>query len=183
MSLQDWDAIVGIFGFLLLVGTTLAGLVGWFRRRRGTLPVSAEFGVAGLGSVGPDGVRLVTVWVQNTEGRAYLHDVRCDEYECGPELLEKSPQIARIDEIESLPRELRSLSKRELQRKEGVFKPQYLSAGQMEIFYVSCPPEVAGFTLVATMSIGRRGPKRPVTSGYLNALDVDDLWKSSRFPS
>ena len=182
MSLQDWDAIAGILGFLLLVGTTLAGLVGWFRRRRGTLPVSAEFGVAGLGSVGPDGVRWVTVWVQNAEGRAYLHDVRCDEYAFGPELLEKSPQIARIDEIESLPRELRSLSKRELQRKEGVFKPQYLSAGQMEMFYVSCPPEVAALTLVATMSIGRRGPKRRITSEWLNVLDADGLKLGTTIP-
>ena len=108
--------------------------------------------------------------------------MRCDEYAFGPELLEKSPQIARIDEIESLPRELRSLSKRELQRKEGVFKPQYLSAGQMEMFYVSCPPEVAALTLVGTMSIGRRGPKRRITSEWLNVLDADGLKLGTTIP-
>lgn len=183
MNLQDWDAIAGILGFLLLVCTTVAGLVGWFIRRRAALPVSAEFGVAGADPVRPDGVRWVTVWLQNTGSRAYLHDVCCEDYVFGVEFPETIPQVARIDEIESLPRKLRSLSKRRLRHEEGVFKPQYLSAGQVELFYVSCPSEVAGFTLVATMSIGRRGPKQCVTSGYLNALDVDDLWKLSRFPS
>lgn len=182
LGLQDWNAIAGILGFLLLVGTTLAGGVGWFIRRRRTLPVSAEFGVAGGGHVDSDGVRRVTVWLQNTGSRAYLHDVCCEDYMFGVEFPETIPQVARIDDIESLPRKLRSLSKRRLRHEEGVFKPQYLSAGQMELFYVSCPSEVAGFTLVATMSIGRRGPKQCVTSGYLNALDVDDLLKSSRFP-
>jgi len=161
------------------------GWVGGFIGRRDTLPVSAEFGVAGGGPVGSDGVRWVTVWVQNTEGRAYLHDVRCGEHAFGVVFPEKSPEVARIGEIDSLPRELRSLSKRKLRHEEGVFKPQYLSAGQMELFYVSCPPEVAGLTLVATMSIGRRGRKRRITSEWLYVPNPDGLvaFESVHFPA
>lgn len=183
MTLQDWANIAGIVGLPFVVGSALVGSVVWFIGRRDTLPVSAEFGVAGGGPVGSDGVRWVAVWVQNTEGRAYLHDVRCDEYAFGVSFPVKSPEVARVDEIESLPRELRSFSKRKLQHEEGVFKPQYLSAGQMELFYVSCPPEVAGLTLVATMSIGRRGRKRRVTSGWLDVPNVDDLRGFGGLPS
>lgn len=166
--LQDGAAIATIVGLPFVVGTALAGGIGWCIKRRATLPVSAEYGVAGGNPVDSDGVRRVMVWVQNTEGKAYLHDVRCDEYAFGLSFPEKSPEVARIGEIETLPRELRSLSNRKLRHEKGVFKPQFLSAGQIELFSVSCPPEVAALTLVATMSIGRWGRRRRVTSGWLD---------------
>ena len=181
--LQDWAAIATIIGLPFVVGTALAGGVGWFIRRRATLPVSAEFGVAGGDPVDSDGVRWITVWVQNTEGKAYLHDVRCDEYAFGVLFPAKSPEVARIGEIETLPRELRSLSEQELQRKEGVFKPQYLSAVQVELFHVACPPEVTALTLVATMSIGRWGRKRRVTSEWLDVPNPEGPGGVSRFTS
>ena len=170
--LQDWAAIATIIGLPFVVGTALAGGVGWFIRRRGTLPVSAEFGFTGDSLVDADGVRWEKVWLQNTGSRAYVHDVYCVEYVFGVIWPEQGPQVAKIDEIHSLPRKLRSLSKRKLRHEEGVFKPQYLSAGKKVQFYVSCRPEVAGLTLGATMSVGRRGRKRCITG---SCLDVPKL--------
>ncbi|WP_311471015.1 hypothetical protein [uncultured Actinomyces sp.] len=175
MSLQDWDAIAGILGFLLLVGTTLAGLVGWFRRRRDALPEPPKFGVAGDYTVDPDGVRWVTAWVQNMGARAYLHDVCCEEGISFDSPPEKCPEVARDGELESLPRKLRSLSKRELRHKEVVFKPLYLSAGKKVRFYVFCPPDIDQMKLVATMSIGRRGYRRCTFSAWFDVPNADGL--------
>ena len=168
LSLQDLDAIAGILGFLILLGTTLAGGVGWFVKRRATLPVSAEFGFTGDSIVDADGVRWEMAWLQNTGSRAYVHDVSPGEvaYDFVPEK-KKRPKVASVDEIGSLPRELRSLSEQELRHKEGVFRPQYLRGKKRILFYVSCPPEIVEFTLVATMGIGRWGRKQSIPSEWL----------------
>ena len=167
LSLQDWAAISGILGFLILLSTTISGIVLWFVKRRATLPVSAEFGFTGDSIVDADGVRWEMAWLQNTGSRAYVHDVSRGQvaYDF---VLEKKPKVASVDEIGSLPRELRSLSEQELRHKEGVFRPQYLRGKKRILFYVSCPPGVVEFTLVATMGIGRWGRKQSITSEWLN---------------
>lgn len=176
LSLQDLDAIAGILGFLILLGTTLAGGVGWFVKRRRTLPVSAEFGFTGDSIVDADGVRWEMAWLQNTGSRAYVHDVSSGEvaYDFEPEKRpKKKPKVASVDEIGSLPQELRSLSEQELRHKEGVFRPQYLRGKKRILFYVSCPPGIVEFTLVATMGIGRWGRKQSITSEWLNVSNPE----------
>mgnify|MGYP000849247825 FL=1 len=180
--LQDWAAIATIIGLPFVVGPVAVGVIVWFVRRRATLPVSAEFGFTGDSLVDADGVRWEMAWLQNTGSRAYVHDVYWAENAFGVVWPEKSPQVAKIDEIHSLPRKLRSLSKRELLHEEGVFKPQYLSAGKKVRFYVFCPPEVAELTLGATMSIGRRGDQRSVCSKSFDVLHADGLELGTTFP-
>ena len=191
MSLQDWDAIAGILGFLLVVGTTLAGLVRWFIRRIDALPVSAECGFTGDSLVDADGVRWEMMWLRNTGSRAYVHDVSWGEvaYDF---VLEEKPKVASIGEIGSLPRELRSLSEQELRHKEGVFRPQYLRRKKTILFYVSCPPGVGEFKLVATMGIGRWGRKQSITSEWLDVPNPEGpagvepvlfLWRGPGEPS
>ncbi len=167
LSLQDWAAIFGIILGIVGVGTTLVGIVRWFIRRINALPVSAEFGFTGDSIVDADGVRWEMMWLRNTGVWAYVHDVSSGEvaYDFVPE---KRPKVASVDEIGSLPQELRSLSEQELRHKEGVFRPQYLRGKKKILFYVSCPPEVAELTLVATMGIGRWGRKRFITSEWLD---------------
>ena len=180
--LQDWAAIATIVGFPFVVGPVAVGVIVWFVRRRATLPVSAEFGFTGDSLVDADGVRWEMAWLQNTGSRAYVHDVYWVESVFGVVWPEKSPQVAKIDEIHSLPRKLRSLSKRELLHEEGVFKPQYLSAGKKVRFYVFCPSEVAELTIGATMSIGRRGDQRSVCSKSFDVLHADGLELGTTFP-
>lgn len=164
--LQDWAAIATIIGLPFVVGTALAGGIGWFIRRRGTLPVSAEFGFTGDSLVDADGVRWEMMWLRNTGVWAYVHDVSWGEVSHNF-VLEKEPKVASIGEIGSLPRELRSLSEQELRHKEGVFRPQYLRRKKTILFYVFCPSDAVAFTLVATMGIGRWGRKRFISSEWL----------------
>ena len=161
----------------------LAKLPGWFRRRRDALPVIAAFGFTGDSLVDADGVRWDMVWLENTGSRAYLHDVYWTESVFGVVFPETSPQVAKVGELGSLPRELRSLSKRELQHKEGMFKPQHLSAGKRVQFYVSCPREVAMVKMGATMSIGRRGSPQYVDSEWLDVPNADGGEWEECFPS
>lgn len=182
LGLQDWDAIFGIILGIAGVGALVRAFFRWNRRRIDALPVAAEFGFTGDSLVDADGVRWEMAWLQNTGSRAYVHDVYWVESAFGVVWPEKSPQVAKIDEIHSLPRKLRSLSKRELLHEEGVFKPQYLSAGKKVRFYVFCPPEVAELTLGATMSIGRRGDQRSVCSKSFDVLHADGLELGTIFP-
>lgn len=167
LSLQDWAAVFGIILGIAGVGALLGQSFRWVRRRIDAWPVSAEFGFTGDSIVDADGVRWEMAWLQNTGSRAYVHDVSSGEvaYDFYPE---KRPKVASVDEIGSLPQELRSLSEQELRHKEGVFRPQYLRGKKRILFYVSCPPGIVEFTLVATMGIGRWGRKQSVTSEWLN---------------
>lgn len=65
---------------------------------------------------------------------------------------------------ESLPLELRSMSKREVRRKSGVFTPGYLRAQSYSMFWLSCPPGVKKVKFTAAMSVNRRDPIRFVDS-------------------
>lgn len=138
LSLQDWAAILGIIVGIFATVSRLAKIPGWFRRRIDAPPVTAEFDFTGDGIVDADGDRWVMMWLQNTGARVYVHDVRWKEGEF-LDFPEKEPRVAKVGEIGSIPRELRSLSKRELQHKEGVFKPQYFSGKKRILFYVFSP--------------------------------------------
>lgn len=167
LGLQDWEAIFGIILGIAGVGALLRTFFRWIRRRIDALPVTAEFGFTGDSIVDADGGRWAMMWLRNTGVWAYVHDVSWNggEYVESPE---KEPKVASIGEIGSLPRELRSLSEQELRHKEGVFRPQYLRGKKRILFYVFCPSELVGFTLVATMGIGRWGCKRSITSEWLD---------------
>lgn len=160
MNLQDWDAIVGILGFLLLVCTTVAGLVGWFRRRRGAVPEEPFVDVTEEYWVDSDGVRWVKAWMQSASARAYVHDVCCEDCLPPPVPPDKFPKVAKAGELKSLPPEMRSLSKRKNRDEESVFKPQYLTPNEPVDFWVSCPVWIEGIELAITMSVGRFGYKQ-----------------------
>ena len=169
LSLQDWEAILQIILGIAGVWALLAAFFRRIRRRIDALPVTAEFGFTGDSIVDADGGRWAMMWLRNTGVWAYVHDVRWGEGTYDFFVPEKKPKVASIGEIGSLPRELRSLSEQELRHREGVFKPQYLRGKKRILFYVSCPPELVEFTLVATMGIGRWGRKRSIPS---EGLDV-----------
>jgi len=160
VTLQDWDAIAGILGFFLIGGTTLAGLVGWFRRRRDALPEEPFVDFTEECWVDSDGVRWVKGWVQSASARVYVHDVCCEQ--CLPSSVppEKFPKVAKAGELKSLPPEMRSLSKRKIRDKEFVFKPQYLTPNEPVEFWVSCPLWIEQVELVVTLSVGRFCYKR-----------------------
>lgn len=177
MTLQDWAAIVGIVAGIVALVSALVKFLGWFRRRRDALLVPPEFGFTGEYDVDSDGVRWVKAWVQNTGARAYVHDVYCEQcipFDIPPE---KRPEVARVGELESLPRELRSLSKRKLRHEEFVFRPQYLAPDEPVGFWISCPLRIEEVELVITMSIGRFGYKRRTFSEWLEVSNTDDPWE------
>lgn len=158
--LQDWAAIATIIGLPFVVGTALAGGVGWFRRRRGALPEEPFVDFTEEYRVDSDGVRWVKGWVQSASARVYVHDVRCEQ--CIPSLVppDKFPKVAKASELKSLPREMRSLSKRKIRDEEFVFKPQYLAPNEPVEFWVSCPLSIEEVELAVTLSVGRFCYKR-----------------------
>lgn len=160
MNLQDWDAIVGILGFLLLVCTTVAGLVGWFRRRRGAVPEEPFVDVTEEYLVDSDGVRWVKGRVHSASARVYVHDVCCEQCIPSPVPPDRFPKVAKAGELKSLPREMRSLSKRKIRDEEFVFKPQYLAPNEPVEFWVSCPLWIQKVKLAVTLSVGRFWHKR-----------------------
>lgn len=175
MTLQDWAAIVEIVVGVAAIVSALVGLLGWFRRRRDALPEPPVFGFTEERKVDLDGVRWVKAWVQSTGERAYVHDVCCEQYIPSPLPPEKHPKVARVGELQSLPRELRSFSKRKLRHEEFVFKPQYLAPDEPVGFWVSCPLWIEKVELAVTMSVGRLGYKRRTFSTWLDAPDADAL--------
>ena len=175
MSLQDWAAIAGIVGLFFVIVPALVKLPGWFRRRRDALPAPPVVGFTEEYKVDSDGVRWVKAWVQSTGERAYVHDVCCEQYIPSPLPPGKHPKVARVGELQSLPRELRSFSKQKLRHEEFVFKPQYLAPDEPMGFWVSCPLWIEKVELAVTMSVGRLGYKRRTFSTWLDAPDADAL--------
>ena len=168
MTLQDWAAIAGIFGAFVVVVPGIVKLPGWFRRQRDALPEPPVFIFTGECAVNSDGVRCVKVWVQSVGARAYVHDVCCEQ--CIPSHVppEKFPKVAKASELKSLPREMRSLSKRKIRDEEFVFKPQYLAPNEPVGFWVSCPSWIEEVELVITMSVGRFGYKQRTFPKWLD---------------
>lgn len=173
MSLQNWADIAGIIGLFVVVVPGLMKFPGWFRRRRDALPEPPVLGFTEECKVELHGVRWVKAWVQSTSARTYVHDVCCEQCIPSPLPPEKRPKVARVGELQSLPRELRSLSKRKLRHKEFVFKPQYLAPDEPVVFWVSCPLWIEAVELAVTMSVGRLGYKRCTFSAWLDAPYAD----------
>ena len=155
MSFGLLAAIATIIGLPFVVGPVLFGVVGWFRRRRDALPEEPFVDFTEVYWVDSDGVRWVKGWVQSASARAYIHDVRCEQ--CNPSRVppEKFPKVAKASELKSLPREMRSLSKRKIRDEKFVFKPQYLAPNEPVEFWVSCPLWIDQVELSVTMSVGR----------------------------
>ena len=174
MSPQDWAAIATIVGFPFVVGPVVVGVVVWFRRRRGALPEEPFVDFTEVYWVDSDGVRWVKGWVQSASARVYIRDVCCEQ--CTPSLVppDKFPKVAKASELKSLPREMRSLSKRKMRDEEFVFKPQYLAPNEPVEFWVSCPVWIEEIELVVTMSVGRFGYKQRTFPRRLNVPGPDD---------
>lgn len=174
MSLQDWAAIAGIVGLFFVIVPALVKLPGWFRRRRDALPEPPVVGFTEEYKVDSDGVRWVKGWMQSASARAYVHDVCCEQ--CSPSSVprEKFPKVAKASERKSLPRELRTLSKRKMRDEEFVFKPQYLTPNEPVEFWVSCRLWIDQVELVITMSVGRFGYKQRTFPRWFNVPGPDD---------
>lgn len=173
MSLQDWAAIAGIVGLFFVIVPALVKLPGWFRRRRDALPEPPVVGFTEEYKVDSDGVRWVKAWVQSASARAYVHSVCCEQCIPSPPP-ERFPKVARVGDLNSLPRELRSLSKRKLRHNDFVFKPQYLAPKETVEFWVYCPLWIEAVGLAVTMSVGRLGYKRRTFRVWLDVPNADD---------
>ena len=130
------------------------------------------FGFTEEYKIDSDGVRWVKAWMQSAS--AYVHDVCCGQ--CNPSRVpsEKFPKVAKASEHKSLPRELRTLSKRKIRDEGFVFKPQYLTPNEPVEFWVSCPLWIEEIELVITMSVGRFGYKQRTFPRWLNVPDPYD---------
>lgn len=172
--LQDGAAIATIVGLPFVVGTALVGGVGWCIKRRATLPEEPFVDFTEEYWVDSDGVRWVKGWVQSASARAYVHDVRCEQ--CNPSRVppEKFPKVAKASELKSLPREMRSLSKRKIRDEKFVFKPQYLTPNEPVEFWVSCPLWIKQVELAVTMSVGRFCYKKRAFPQWRNVPGPDD---------
>lgn len=144
----------------------LAKLPRRFRERCDALPEEPFVDFTEEYWVDSDGVRWVKGWMQSAS--AYVHDVCCGR--CNPPRVppEKSPKVAKASERKSLPRELRTLSKRKIRDEEFVFKPQYLTLNEPVEFWVSCPLWIVDIELIITMSVGRFGYKQRTFPRWLN---------------
>lgn len=155
LSLQDWAAISGILLLIFAIASGLKKIPGRFRRRRDALPEEPFVDFTEVYWVDSDGVRWVKGWVQSASARVYIHDVCCEQRI--PSLVppDKFPKVAKASELKSLPREMRSLSKRKIRDEKFVFKPQYLAPNEPVEFWVSCPLWIEEIELAITMSVGR----------------------------
>lgn len=152
----------------------LAKLPRWFRERRDALPEEPFVDFTEEYRVDSDGVRWVKGWMQSASARAYVHDVCCEQCSPSPVPPDKFPKVAKASERKSLPRELRTLSKREMRDEEFVFKPQFLTPNEPVEFWVSCRLWIDQVELVITMSVGRFGYKQRTFSRWFNVPGPDD---------
>ena len=152
----------------------LAKLPRWFRERRDALPEEPFVDFTEEYKVYSDGVRWIKGRVQSASARAYVHDVRCEQ--CNPSRVppEKFPKVAKASELKSLPREMRSFSKRKIRDEEFVFKPQYLTPNEPVEFWVSCPLWIKQVELAVMMSVGRFGYKQCTIPVWLIVPDLYD---------
>lgn len=185
MSFGLLAAIAEVFRAIIDGVQWLAKLPRWFRERRDALPEEPSVDVTEEYWFDSNGVRWVKAWMQSASARAYVHDVCCEDCLPSPVPPDKFPKVAKASELKSLPREMRSFSKRKIRDEGFAFKPQYLTPNEPVEFWVSCPLWIKQVELAVTMSVERYGYKQRTISVWLNVpelYDTFDLELGSHIP-
>lgn len=178
MTLEDWAHLATVFGAIGTFAVGIAALlvsVAALRTQRESLPVSAEFILPSRRIFIDDaGVRWILASLKNTGVRAYVHDVYPIDWKPNVLIGKRTPNSVRVGVPQSLPDNLKSMSKRKLRRIPGVFKPSYVGSQAYLSFWVSCPPEFEKIQFVAAVSVGRRDKTRFIDSEWLDVPIPDE---------
>jgi hypothetical protein len=178
MTLQDWANLATALGAIstFIVGmSALVVSIAALRTQRESLPVSAEFMLAPQRLlIDDDGVRWIWASLKNTGVRAYVHDIYPIDWKPKVPIGKRTPNSVRLGVPDSLPDNLKSVSKRKLRRNLGVFVPSYVGSQAYLSFWISCPPEFEKIQFVAAVSVRRRDKIRFIDSEWLDVPIPDE---------
>ena len=139
------------------------------RAQREALPVSLRFLVLKRKPSIDGQSDLMIVELKNTGVRAYLYDVFVADCQPRHLLKEQAVHVWFVTKGDSLPEDLDSMHKRQVQLSHGLFLSQYILPGQSLKLVLTGPPDLREIELTAVLSVKKRGKEgvRLLSSGQL----------------